>query len=157
MTAFQATFSDFKVIKGRKVCQFVFETPIEAADAALQTLGGVPRPDQEAWVGIARIDPKKATSDASKPSTEPKERRRFHELPLSQQSAMRCAEPAFCKFLDESYGGDPAGKPFVEASAAEFIRNFCGVNSRSEINLMHPSGDRWSTIEADFQLWMRPV
>ena len=155
MSAFQATFSDFRLVKGRKVAQLVFEVPIEAADAALQTLGGVPRPDQEAWVGIARIDPTKTVSDAPKPAGEPKERRRFNTLPISQQAAMRCNEASFLAFLTESYGGDPAGKPFTETSAAEFVRQFCGVSSRADLNLMHPSGDRWSTLEFDYRLWMQ--
>ena len=38
MTAIKATFSDFKLIKGRKVAQLIFEVPIEATDAALAAL-----------------------------------------------------------------------------------------------------------------------
>ena len=160
MTAFQATFSDFRVIKGRKVCQFVFETPIEAADAALQTLGGVPRPDQEAWVGIARIDPKNATSEAPKLVDAPilKGRRRFNTLPLSQQAAMRCNEPAFWRFLIEQHAAPQENVHIENAEeAAAAVRLICEVGSRSELNIMHPSGDRWMTLEADYELWMHPV
>ena len=150
MTAFQATFSDFRLVKGRKVAQLVFEVPIEAADAALQTLGGVPRPDQEAWVGIARIDPKNLTSDARKPSTEPKERRRFHELPLSQQCAMRCNEGSFQRFMAEEYKAMGA-----EANHVACVKQICGIESRSEIGDNNAAGTKWRQLEAEYQTWMQ--
>src|SRR5690348_1035465 len=53
--AFQATYSDWKVVKGRKVVQVVFELPLETADAAYQALGGMPIPANEVWCGIARL------------------------------------------------------------------------------------------------------
>ncbi len=40
MTPICATFSDFRLVKGRKVCQLVCEVPLEQADAALAALGG---------------------------------------------------------------------------------------------------------------------
>jgi len=153
MSAFQATFSDFRLVKGRKVCQFVFETPIEAADAALETLGGLPRPDQEAWVGIARIDPKKAASDAPKPVGEPKERRRFVELSLAAQAGLRCNEKAFWKFLHDEMSYDIDS----EAEAAEAVRDICGVESRAAIRDGDPSGKRWDRLNADYVNWMHPV
>src|SRR6478736_10459375 len=54
---FLATFTDFRLVKGRKVCQLIFEVPVEAADKALAILGGIPNPEHSAWVGIARIKP----------------------------------------------------------------------------------------------------
>ena len=153
MTAFQATFSDFRLVKGRKVCQLVFEVPIEAADMALQTLGGLPRPDQEAWVGIARIDPKKAASDAPKPVGEPKERRRFVELSLAAQAGLRCNEKAFWKFLHDEMSYDIDS----EAEAAEAVRDICGVESRAAIRDGDPSGKRWDRLNADYVNWMHPA
>lgn len=50
-----ATFSDFRIVKTRKLAQFVFEVPIEDADKALAALGGLPRSDGERWCGIALI------------------------------------------------------------------------------------------------------
>ena len=41
MAAIKATFSDFKLIKTRKVAQLVMEIPVEQADAALKALGGL--------------------------------------------------------------------------------------------------------------------
>ena len=106
-SAFRATFSDFRIVKGRKVAQFIFETPIEGADAALEALGGVPRSDAEVWAGIARLDLSKASHEPRKPSGEisppkestPKERRRLASLPLPQQAAMRCDDKEFQIFI----------------------------------------------------------
>ena len=54
--AFSATYSDLKVIRGRKVVQFVFEVPIEAAGHAMNILGGMPNPMAEKWFAIARLN-----------------------------------------------------------------------------------------------------
>jgi hypothetical protein len=54
--AFSATYSDFKVIRTRDTAQFIFEVPLEAADHALNILGGVPQPMKERWVAIARLE-----------------------------------------------------------------------------------------------------
>lgn len=51
----RATFSDFRLIKGRKVAQFVFEVAAEQADDALDALGGLPRADVDRWCAIARL------------------------------------------------------------------------------------------------------
>lgn len=54
--AFSATYSDLKVVKTRKVAQFIFEVPLEAAGHALNVLGGMPLPMEERWVAIARLE-----------------------------------------------------------------------------------------------------
>lgn len=56
--AFSATYSDLKLIKTRKVVQFVFEVPLEAAGHAMNVLGGMPSPMAETWFAIARLTPK---------------------------------------------------------------------------------------------------
>lgn len=53
--AFSATYSDLRLIKGRKVVQFVFEVPLEAAEHAMNVLGGMPSPMSEQWFAIARM------------------------------------------------------------------------------------------------------
>lgn len=53
--AFSATYSDWKLIRTRKVVQIVLEVPIEAADHAYKVLGGMPNPASEIWVGVARF------------------------------------------------------------------------------------------------------
>jgi hypothetical protein len=153
-SAFEATFSDFRIVKGRKVGQLIFELPIEAVDAALETLGGVPRPDKEAWVGIARLrqetskEPEKV--DISSPN---KERRPFGSLPLSQQAALRCNDSDFWKFINQACGVN-SGINSAEG-AAMFVRSYCNVVSRSEIKLETEKGDRWIDLNDKYDAWLR--
>jgi hypothetical protein len=53
--AFSATYSDLRLVKTRKVVQFVFEVPLEAAGHAMNVLGGMPSPMKEEWFAIARL------------------------------------------------------------------------------------------------------
>lgn len=137
----KATFSDFKLVKGRKLAQLVFEVPLEAADASLATLGGLPRIDAERWFAIARIDP--STPDAF---DKPKDRKPFSSLPLSQQAALKCNDEAFATFVQERYG---------KFDVVEFVRSTCGVDSRSEIKPGTPAGSAWIELLAEFDIWMR--
>lgn len=142
MSAFQATFADFKLVKSRKQAQFVFEVPLENADAALKLLGGLPRPDQEAWVGVARIDPK-AKAEAAR------DRRRFDDLTPTQQAGIRCGDDKFREFLE--------GKAFHardEKEAADAVRNLCEVGSRADL-VREPYATYWRNTERDFQTWLR--
>ena len=144
-SAFQATFADFRLIKGRKVGQLIFELPIEAVDAALETLGGVPRPDRESWVGIARIDPNRAASASPEPV---KERRKFSDMPMSQQAALRCDDWEFRTFLrSRNFKADDKDQ------AADAVRDLIGVKSRAEILPDIPAGRGWLELERQFEEW----
>ena len=54
--AFQATYADWRLVKGRKVCQIILEVPLEAANSVLDVLGGMPDPAQSLWLGVARLN-----------------------------------------------------------------------------------------------------
>lgn len=142
--AFKAAFSDFKLVKTRKVAQLIFEVPVEGADAALQTLGGLPRSDAEVWCGIARLAPEKpATASRNANGGDAKERRPFKELPFPQQAALRCADLEFQQFL----GVGSADR------AADRVRDRCGVPSRSEIRPETSAGILWERLNAEFTAW----
>lgn len=53
--AFSATYSDWRIVKGRKAVQIVFEVPLEAAHHAYNVLGGMPNFGSENWFAIARM------------------------------------------------------------------------------------------------------
>jgi hypothetical protein len=139
--AIKATFSDFKLVRGRKIAMLIFEVPIEGADQALDTLGGVPNPAKEIWVGIAPIDPKKAVQE---PANQDRERRPFASLSFAQQAAIRCEDAVFKRFILEEYGFD---------DTAETVRNLCQVNSRSELIKGSDAGNRWLLVESAFEVW----
>lgn len=143
--AFASTFSDFKVIKGRKVAQFVFEVPLENADAALAALGGLPRPDAEKWVAVALM------SGPPSPKAEEKPRKRFEELPYPQQAALKCSDPAFQRFMAERAGL----KDWNQNLTVDRIRYSCGIDSRAEIKPGSPAANRWTALLDEFRLWLR--
>jgi hypothetical protein len=144
--AIKATFSDFRIIKGRKQAQLILEVDIEAADAALAALGGIPQPQLTRWVAVARLN------GVEKPEPEPKEKRRWEDLKLSMQASIRCNEPAFWKFLERDMRG--AGNIENAEDAAAFVRMFCRVDSRSSLNTNPSAAVYWRGLEAQYQAWL---
>jgi len=141
VSAFQATYSDLRIVKGRKVVQILLEVPQESADAALAVLGGLPRPDSPVWVGVARLDPK-----ASKEAPQ-KEKRRFDELPLPQQAALLGQDERFHRWVERPngtgtwrIGNDP------EAGAAQYIRTMCDIGSRAELTTNREAAEKFRIL-----------
>jgi hypothetical protein len=122
MSAIKATFSDFKLIKTRKVAQLVMEVPIEQADDAVKALGGLPTFAEEQWVGIAPLKPEAA----SKPA--PKQSDRWGDLPAVKQAAIRCQDEGFQRWLVAGTGFDATAE-----NAATRVRSLCKVSSRKQI------------------------
>lgn len=126
--AFSAVFTDWKLIRGRKVVQIVLELPIEQADAAYQALGGMPNPAESVWCGVARLvqggERAVAEQQPAAAPNRPRAKRSFDELPLSQQAALICGQSAYWKFLGM----------LDEAGATEKLRNILGVKSRAELD-----------------------
>lgn len=136
---FQATFSDFRLVKGRKVCQIVLEVPIEGADKALSVLGGLPNPAEERWVGVARIEPKK-----KHPVLTGKDLWR-----ASAECAMACKEPLFWRFLKNRYGTSIEN----EAEATLEVRARLGIDSRSDLDRNEAAASGWSIMYQSYKEW----
>jgi hypothetical protein len=124
-------FSDFRLIKGRKVAQIVIEVPIEQADQALAALGGLPQPAEEKWVAIARLE------------TKAKVQQLKAETKLSLEAVMRCKDPQFWKFLEVN----------SEQEAAERVRRVCQIDSRSGLNADPVAASLWRGLDAHFLAW----
>jgi len=165
ITAFRAAYADLKVVKTRQVAQFVFEVPLAEADAALEVLGGVPRPDVEVWAAIARLDPKAAQRppaaqieapayDRSASFPNEKEHKRFDMLPLAQQAGIRCGDVAFWRFLNDEHFAEGHGTVEDAEAAAVAVRRFCGVASRSELKSNTEAGHAWAHLNREFEVWM---
>lgn len=151
MTAvFRATYSDWRVIKGRKVVQVVFETPIEQADLAYKVVGGMPNPAEEKWFAIARLTegvgqaPRQETTQLA-PAGAPKS--------YAQRIALLCQDTRFQKFLQDRTGLDLT----CEARVAEYVRELCQVQSRAEIVEGSRPGMKWRALAADYHNWARGV
>lgn len=154
--AIRATYSDLRFIKSRKVAQITLEIPIEEAPNAVALLG-TPNPAAEIWCAVARLlhDASAAgkihnqgavSHDEQAP---PKERRRFSELPPSQQAALKCQDVDFRIWLTQT------GRSIARNSedAAAFVRLFCGVDSRSELDTNPEAAAEWQNLLRDFLTW----
>lgn len=158
--AFQASYADFKLIKGRKCAQIILEVAIEAADAALEALGGVPQPHRETWVGVARIDAQpsivRQQLEASVALIEKpeKERRSWSALSYAEQAGIRCNEPDFWRFLNGSFL--EIRPPVTDAhGAAAAIRIYCDVKSRADIRPNTSAASIWEQLDSDYESWSR--
>lgn len=131
--AMQADYCDLRFIKGRKVCQIVLELPIEAG-AQFVSMFGTPDPSKTIPVGIARIDP------TAKPERKGGK--------LARRAGILCSTIGFTKFLDETYrpgdGNDPAN----------FVRNYCGVESRADLDHNESAAHLFHNLELSFNAWL---
>jgi hypothetical protein len=146
--AIQATFADFRLIKGRKQAQLVLEIPIEEADNALAVLGGIPQPQSDCWVAVARLN------GAAKPEPKPdKEKQRWGDLNLAMQAGIRCNEVAFRTFLTETETSAFEARSVEDAE--QMVRDRCEVDSRKELNLDPEAAERWRRLERSYQAWLK--
>lgn len=150
--AFQATYSDLRFVRTRKVVQVVLEAPIEHA-AAITAALGYPDPAQETWVGVARLveEPKKAVSSPHTPAAteKPAERRPFTTLSVGQQVGLRCKDPTFRAWVREIFFGlanHPV--PFEEETVADWLRERFSVSSRRDIDPYE-----WAVLNRRFEAW----
>jgi len=139
--AFRATYSDFRLIKTRKVAQFVFEVPLEGCNSALNAMGGMPNPAAEVWCAVARLDPAQShPPDQPAPEKSPAPAR---VTSLAQIAGIMCADPLFQKFMNVD----------GEESAASFLRGYCAVKSRSEIKVGTKAAERFDAVRRNFINW----
>lgn len=143
LATFKGTYSDIKLIRSRKVAMIHVEIPIEAA-AAFVAVFGMPNPAEETWIALARMNTMEST---------PKPKRVFSELPLPQQAALACKREAFWKFIAERC--DIQESHCTEIQAAQYVREFCNIESRSELARNEVAADLWEELYEAFQLWLR--
>ena len=159
--AIRGTYSDLRLIKGRKVWQMVIEVPSEHGENLVK-LFGLPQPDAPSWVAVALLTNSAAVPPAAgeagagggveatttsatilpaeaAPAT-PKARRSFEELPPSQQAALKCEDKDFQRWLGVRNPTD----------AARYVRQLCDVQSRAQIADSARSMAAWRDLMRTF-------
>ena len=145
--AFKATYSDFKLIKGRKVVQLVFEVPLEIANEAYEVLGGMPNPGAEVWCAVARP----AEDGSANAPTSP--RKVAPDKKMAQRAGILCSDPLFHRFIEHISGaiiGD-------EDLAADYVRKYCRVDSRSKIIPGTPAGNQFDELLNRYAGWKADI
>jgi hypothetical protein len=112
-------------------------------------------------LGMARVD------DVGEPAAKPK--KRFHELPYSQQAALRCKEEQFHVFLhntrtqahvDARVNVDHRWADLsmipregMEGICINLVRRICNVGSRSLLDSQEEAGQCWQSLNAEYEQW----
>lgn len=149
--AMQADYCDLRFVKGRKVIQVVLELPIEAG-AQFVSMFGTPDPSKTVPVALARIDPN------AKPAPEPaKERRKWDELSIAQRAGIKCSEKRFQVFVGEQMAKTRSAgfrqDLVAEDDAAWFVRTYCGVNSRANIEKDAEATRKFHDLMISYDNW----
>jgi hypothetical protein len=149
MTAFRATYSDFKLVKTRKVVQIVLEVPVEQANTVLDVLGGMPDPSRETWVGVA---PLRHDAAQPQPADQPRPagaKRDWRDLPPSQQAAIRIGEPAFAVYLRENHADEWHETGDADACLKMILR----IDSKTELKTDPKRMMLWRQLDDHYQAW----
>jgi hypothetical protein len=142
--AIQGSLVDAKNVAAHKCVRLSIDVPAELAKQVIDAFGW-PTMAEPVPVAIARLN-------VGTQAQEPTEKKRWHELPPSQQAAIRCNEPAFTKFLEET---KPQYGSLGEHEVAEVVRMLCGVDSRKDIRTGTQAAQKWFAIDSEYQAWMR--
>lgn len=82
----------------------------------------------------------------------PKTKTAWRDMRLANQAGILCDKPAFQKFLTETYSD--SHNPFTAESAVLFVRDHCGVKSRSHISPFATRGAKWKELFNEYSRWM---
>jgi hypothetical protein len=153
------SFADFKLVKTRGVVQVITEIPIEEADQALESLGGIPVPGKERHVCIGLRD--KLLEIAEGKATGPERhanlslvgKQRYAEADEMEQARTRSAllakDPQFIAWADTRVRAYDIAD---EVSAAIYIREEIG-GSRSLIATDGDAYNRFLHLEREYLVW----
>ncbi len=133
VAAIQATYADYRRVKGRKVLQIILEVPLEQAKQVHDTFGE-PMPDGSTWVAVALLN--KAVAGERKGGK------------LAQKAGILCNEGGFRRFLSRQYLLDDEGPAGV-------VRMVCGIDSRADLDHNAEAAKRFLDLVAAYELWLK--
>ncbi len=153
--AIRAVFSEWRMVKTRKVLALIFEVPLEQ-QAEVLTMLGAPMPDAEIWCAIARLNSAVSENpqEGEKPSAASQRgKERYLESTPSQQALIRAArlpkDDRFRAWLASKWGVSSV----TEEGAISFIqRQCCHGESRSLIAEDPVCYDMFLRLETDWKL-----
>lgn len=136
------SFTEIQMVRTRNVMVYKFEGPLENADASLKVLGGVPTPGKERWVAIARL-----VSDAEPlPHDEPKSNSEGEKARM--RAGMLAKNPKFQEWLSVTN----RAKSRNELDAADYIRKWCNIHSRSELATNPEALSKYKILETTYMV-----
>lgn len=111
--------------------------------------------DDETQTPMEEQQPRPAPTNPSK-TTGGAHSKPFNEMSGAQQAGILCRDPPFIKFLSDEIAAVVDGTRVANSEqATTFVREFCGVLSRSEIDKQPTAKQRWDRLVSDYRAWMR--
>lgn len=134
--AIEATFVDYRRVKGRKVHQIIFEVPSEKWPDAYRVLGE-PSIDASDWFAIAKMN-----------GAEPE---KVKGGKLAQRAGILCTEGGFRRFL-----ADRANRPHImnETEATSAVYEICGVTSRAHLDHDEEAARAFHGLDLEYRNWL---
>lgn len=145
--ALQGSLVDIRNVGTHKSVKLTIHVPEELA-LNVTELFGWPTAASPVPVALARL------VEITQQVTVMKQSKRFHELPIAQQAAMRCNEGAFRQYLADLMDTNKHGlsHPVYDTAdqAAVALRGYFNVASRKDIK-----PHAWERLDSEYQLWCR--
>lgn len=156
--AISGEFADLKIVKTRSIVQIIIEAPIEEGESIVK-LFGFPQPGNPVRLAVARlidssvaqlVEHRTLTAEVEGSTPSGAAKRQWDELSPTMQAGIRCATPAFWKFLREE--GD--SEVNSEAEAATYVRLICGVNTRAALATNKIAAGKWRKLDDQHIGWL---
>jgi len=156
--AIAGTYSEFRMVKGRKVLQIIIEVPLEKQAEAFLALG-FPMPDNPQWVAVARLQsaPPAASTGPKNEAASERAKADYRFKPPAQQAVVRaarlCAELRFQAWIETHCAakGITSTEQPGEDSTADLLRRCIGVKSRGEIATDPAACQRFLSVETAYK------
>jgi len=78
-------------------------------------------------------------------------RQPFHSLFTSQQAGILCNDARFQRFAAEAC--DCQGRQFNESAAAQFVRTYCKIASRRQLDSDIAAKQKFQILRTEFDAW----
>jgi hypothetical protein len=139
--AINATYVDYKRVKGRKVHQIIMEVPSEQWPEFYKVLG---EPDIETsqWFAIAKMA---VREKAPTPEN--------NGVNLTANAAMMLGTSSFLKFLEHRLSVNLHNDELVDYDG--LLKGALNIKSKRELNTDPAAASRWRDLRAEYENWMR--
>lgn len=130
--AIEARYVNHKNVQGRGVLQVILEIPVEHTVEFFNKFGH-PDPGKEKRVGLALLatETNEVSVKYELSKNAEKAKRKFEDLPYSQQAALLCKDERFYEILYDAI----AYRVFIDSNnVVEELRNHLNIKSRSELD-----------------------
>lgn len=151
--AIAAQLVDIRNVGAHKSLKLTIHVPVEQAHLVTEAFGW-PTMVDPVPIAIARLKQQQEETNTatikpapvSPPMRAPKNR-------LTTRAAILCHERLFQQFVCIKLGIKMSPDCTYSAAAAEYVRDFCKVTSRKELEPGTEAGNRWDLLESAYICW----